>query len=212
MEHKPQWKEGTIEPPSGMPQGGRPLELYEEMLGFNRKDLAGKDILDLGAGPESKFSKQLSDSGIKSNVVSLSPDFKTDTYRKGVNQSHPEGTHIAAIGQQLPFKNESFDVIVSQNVIDWLPSRGDFIALLKEVGRVLRPGGKAILGPLAHDDAEYASYSMKFSNEIMHALNEVNVAYTEEKLPEKYKQRLYAGYRSYDTVPSRRIVLLKNTT
>ena len=65
---------GTIEH-RRQPSGGRGIATYEKQLMFDRKDLEGKKILDLGAGPEVKFAKELGESGINAEVISLSPDF-----------------------------------------------------------------------------------------------------------------------------------------
>lgn len=45
---------------------------------------------------------------------------------------------IAASGEDLPFQDESFDVVISDNVIDHAENPG---GILKEITRVLRPGG-----------------------------------------------------------------------
>jgi SAM-dependent methyltransferase len=45
---------------------------------------------------------------------------------------------IAAIGEKLPFSNSSFDVVLSDNVIDHAENP---IAILEEITRVLKPSG-----------------------------------------------------------------------
>jgi hypothetical protein len=45
------------------PNYGRTLKEYEEMLGFNRKDLANKTILDLGSSEKDYFYHDLKEGG-----------------------------------------------------------------------------------------------------------------------------------------------------
>ncbi|MFA6160195.1 MAG: class I SAM-dependent methyltransferase [Parcubacteria group bacterium] len=145
--------------PYFMDQGmekGRTLEDYEEMLGIDRKELENKTILDLGAGPGAKFSKDLKKAGIKAKVVSLSADYSENKYSKEFRPNIFERLSItkdddkkelavAGMGEQLPFKDETFDEILalfsvsvwSRRDKEWLP----------EVMRVLKPGGCARIGP-----------------------------------------------------------------
>ena len=49
---------------------------------------------------------------------------------------------VRLTGPQLPFEDEAFDLIV---VVDLLEHLDDDRALLAEIGRCLRPGGRAVL-------------------------------------------------------------------
>jgi len=66
---------------SSWPPEGRDLSTYERELLFDKRELEGKVVLDLGAGLEAKFAKQLKEAGIKAEVISLSPDFIEEKYR-----------------------------------------------------------------------------------------------------------------------------------
>lgn len=46
---------------------------------------------------------------------------------------------------ELRFADESFDVVFSSNVIEHIPRR-DYLAVLREIRRVLRPGGRFVVG------------------------------------------------------------------
>lgn len=135
---------GSIEP-SFQPEGGRDLEKYENLLGFKRADLLKKDVLDLGAGPEIKFAKQLNESGIEANVIELSPEFNEEKYRIKAKKFSAQTPIISALGQELPFKPNSFDVIVNLHVVEWL-SRIDELKMFSEMARVLKDGGRAYIG------------------------------------------------------------------
>jgi len=138
---------------SSWPPEGRDLSTYERELLFDKRELEGKVVLDLGAGLEAKFAKQLKEAGIKAEVISLSPDFIEEKYRTKSKESFPEGKFVAAIGQALPFKDESFDMIFAFYLIQHL-TPGNFLRCAYEMARVLKKGGRAVIGPLIdnHDD------------------------------------------------------------
>lgn len=55
------------------------------------------------------------------------------------------GKYLCCDVRQLPFRDNSIDLIISESTLDHLPSEADIIAALKELGRVLRVGGDLIL-------------------------------------------------------------------
>ena|SRR3989338_2606981 len=143
------YKPGTIEA-QGQPEGGRDLSIYEKTLNFDRHELDGKMILDLGAGPEVKFTRELKMAGINAEVMSLSPDFSEEKYSKKAREVLHEGELVAAIGQKLPFKNESFDRIFALHVLHVREhvSEEAFFDIIQEAARTLKRGGQAKLGPM----------------------------------------------------------------
>ena len=133
--------------------GGRDLEDYKECLGFDEKDLEGKNVLDLGSGPVEKFSRELKQKGIKANVVSLNPDYVLSKYRNMIrNQADWQKKSVAGAGQALPFTDETFDFVVGLESItfyeDALHEKEAAREWAKEVARVLRPGGEARVGEI----------------------------------------------------------------
>ena len=48
-------------------------------------------------------------------------------------------TIVEASAEQLPFADASFDVVISNGVIDLIPDKD---AVFTEIARVLRPGGR----------------------------------------------------------------------
>jgi len=90
-------------------------------------------LLDLGCGHSSLAAKAISQAeqavGVDLSLAALQR-----------NQFIHEPT--VAIGEQLPLANESFDLIISQWVIEHLPEP---LLVLQEIARVLRPNGNVIL-------------------------------------------------------------------
>jgi SAM-dependent methyltransferase len=88
-----------------------------------------KDLLDLGAGagivPEMRFK------GLARRVCGIDPDPRV------VDNPHlDEGRE--GLGESIPYADESFDVVVSDNVLEHLDHP---VEVFREVRRVLRPGG-----------------------------------------------------------------------
>ena len=88
-----------------------------------------KDLLDLGAGagivPEMNFK------GHARRVCGVDPD-----PRVAANPNLDDGRE--GIGESIPYADASFDVVVSDNVLEHLDEP---VAVFREVRRVLRPGG-----------------------------------------------------------------------
>ena len=202
---------GTIEH-RRQPSGGRGIATYEKQLMFDRKDLEGKKILDLGAGPEVKFAKELGESGINAEVISLSPDFTETKYTEKAKESLPDSKLIIAVGQALPFKNESFDRIFAFHVDEHI-SRQVFFGFISEMARVLKRGGEAKFGPTLGIPGEWNPYKAILDNkEIMNSLEVNDITVIKEPIPEEImpKTRVKdSSYISYE-VPSYNIVLKKS--
>ena len=121
------------------------------------EDFRGKRILDLGAGAHLQFARGLEKAGINADVVSLSPAFADKYWREAMKGRKESDMLVAAMGEQLPFADESFDRIVSDDVLEHLHTHKRYILFLKEVVRVLAPKGLAYLGPAAEISGEYAA-------------------------------------------------------
>lgn len=58
--------------------------------------------------------------------------------------------------RQLPFEEAAFDVVVSNLVLDNLKSQEGWARAMREMARVLKPGGRVLVSDLAHTD-QYAA-------------------------------------------------------
>ena len=195
------------------------MSVYETHLRFRKEELENKVVLDLGAGPEAKFAKQLKESGIEANVISLSPDFSEKKYRRNVQGSFPEGTHISATGQSLPLKNESCDRIFAFHIFEHL-SGEDLLKCISEMARVLKLKGKATLGPIPDIPGIFLpNIEALMGNEnLKKELADSGIDITKEKIPEDVflipTMKIYSsdgdafGERLHD-VPGYNLVLTK---
>ena len=129
-------------------------ERYEEDLGVPiSKEVLGETVLDLGAGYSTDFSRYAAKKGIK--VHSLSESFSDERYRKLLKEhvgkkSKKKFPFVAGLAQELPFKSNSFDSVLSLWAIPAYleTSKEEYEAAFKEIVRVLRPGRRAYLGPV----------------------------------------------------------------
>jgi SAM-dependent methyltransferase len=101
--------------------------LLREQMGLNIIDLSDKRILEIGGGPIGVIADVM----CKSKVI-LDP--LTEEYSKYWPCPH----HLDGFGEDIPFSNDAFDVVVIVNSLDhcFYPEE-----VLEEVFRVLRPGG-----------------------------------------------------------------------
>lgn len=141
----------------------RDFSQYLDILGISKEDL-GKRVLDLGSGLQEKFSRQASKLGIE--VVSLNPKLAFDDYdlsremaRRAIEGLPPhQGLSVAAFATHLPFKDNSFDSVVSVNAIPSYLPREFYGEAFSEMTRILKSAGKAFLAPIIISSKEETDY------------------------------------------------------
>lgn len=130
-------------------EGGRDLATYCKELGITEQDLLGKRILDVGAGLKAELSQALGD---KAEVISFSPDYSNEKYRKHV--AGLEKPVVAGVGQAMPFSDESFEIVLMLHVAEHLYS-SSLEKIIKEIARILKKGGIAYIAPLLEGEKNY---------------------------------------------------------
>ena len=97
--------------------------------------LKGKQILDVGCGP-GLFSAPLAK---ENQLVGI------DLSLEMLKLARPELVPVRGEGALLPFKNHSFDVVLA---IEVLQHFGEPAPLLREILRVIKPGGQVVVSSL----------------------------------------------------------------
>jgi SAM-dependent methyltransferase len=64
---------------------------------------------------------------------------------KAAKERYPELETVHGDVRRLPFADDEFDVVVSNSTLDHVQSRGEIVEALRELHRVLRPGGRLVL-------------------------------------------------------------------
>jgi ubiquinone/menaquinone biosynthesis C-methylase UbiE len=208
------YRKGTMEI-FGMPDGGRSLDIYEKQLMFSRNELKNKSVLDLGAGPEIKLAKELKDAGITENVTSLSPDFSDKKYADRAKGIISEAKLLVGVGQELPLKDDSFDIILALHISEHLNSKR-FMMIISEMGRTLKAEGKAMIGPMHNDYWDpmkpWEPFEAIIENEeLMKRFKEWNVEVEKNMIPEEVmpKTRLMDRFDDKYFEPNFNVVLRK---
>ena len=95
--------------------------------------------LDVGCG-EGRFCRILRQSGVE--VPGLDP---TPGLVAQARLRDPDGLYVEGVAERLPFADETFDLVVSYLSLIDIP---DFQAAIKEMARVLNPGGSLLIANL----------------------------------------------------------------
>jgi 2-polyprenyl-3-methyl-5-hydroxy-6-metoxy-1,4-benzoquinol methylase len=106
-------------------------------------NLAGKRVLDVGCG-DGAYAIQAAQLGANVTGLDISPVMLDAAERRaeaaGVSLEWREGR-----AEALPFPAASFDVVIAVTVLCWV---SDAPAAVREMARVLRPGGIVVIGEL----------------------------------------------------------------
>jgi arsenite methyltransferase len=104
----------------------------------------GETVLDIGSGGglDSLLAARLVGPGGKVVGLDLSPEMITRAYE---NLKQTDLSNVAFqefSGEDLPFPDGSFDVVISNGVFNLIPAKG---RMLKEACRVLKPNGRLLI-------------------------------------------------------------------
>jgi trans-aconitate methyltransferase len=94
---------------------------------------AGERILDLGCG-DGQLTARLAAAGAAVTGVDASAEMVAAAHSRGIDA-------VQALAEQLPFSDANFDVVFSNAALHWVRDQD---AMMAEVHRVLRPGGRFV--------------------------------------------------------------------
>lgn len=152
----------------------RSFDKYLSFLGISLDNL-GQKVLDLGSGTNELFSREASKYDIE--VVSLNPALinpgMAEAARKTTTSGlESQGRSVAGIIEHLPFKDYSFDSVVSVVAIPFYLKQDPSVLSesFQEIVRVLKNDGKAFMSPIPRKDKDLAETVLR-DNDISYILN-----------------------------------------
>ena len=150
----------------------RSIEEYEEVLEIPiTKEFLGKTVLDLGSGTRGRMAEAAAKRGIEVHLLSAA--WNSKFYRKILKDEGFSKNAIAGLAQELPFKSNVFDSVLSSWAIPMYleNTKKEYEDSFREIARVLKPGGKAYLAPIYEDWIK-----PRFFTEIKEALKKEGIA------------------------------------
>ena len=115
---------------------------------------ASGDVLEIGAGTGANLA--FYNGAVRTLTITEPEKPMARRLEKHIQASKPEAKLLRAPAEDLPFNDESFDAVVSTLV---LCTVDDQPRALREVRRVLRPGGKLLfIEHVRSDDAKLAGW------------------------------------------------------
>jgi len=135
-----EWDDKHVVPPIVYPDLVFLFQRITEVTAGEAEAREGEEILDVGCG-RAVDAIELAKKG--GRCLGLEPSKKMISHAKErIAESNTEVTLIRGIGEYLPFKNCSFDKVMCKGALDHFPYPDKAI---KEIARVLKPQGKAII-------------------------------------------------------------------
>ena len=101
----------------------------------------GERVLDLGsgAGTDSLIAAQMVGERGSVTGIDMTPEMLTKARTAAAEMNAGNVEFVESEAERLPFPDESFDVVISNGVIDLIPDKD---AVFAELFRVLVPGGR----------------------------------------------------------------------
>lgn len=113
--------------------------LLVELLG----DVRGQRVLDVGCGM-GRLATQFARAGADVTGVDADPAMIARAVADSTGLDR-RARLAAAMGEQLPFADGTFDAVLAKTVLCFVP---DGTGMVNEIARVLRPGGRFVIGEL----------------------------------------------------------------
>ena len=104
----------------------------------------GETVLDIGSGGglDSLVAARMVGPGGKVVGLDLSPEMVARAYENLRQTDMPNVAFQEFSGEELPFPDGSFDVVISNGVFNLIPAKG---RMLKEACRILKPNGRLLI-------------------------------------------------------------------
>lgn len=160
---------------------------YFKDLGLVKSELKGRQVLDVGSGQDCFFAKHCQEQGITNDVYSI--DLQIDSNNE---------KDVVGDGVFLPFNDEVFDLVISENAIPSMfysilcmkDMREMFRQSIDEMLRITKPGGEIRFYPVyfVRQKEERAS-SFEQSYSYSGSLFDVAFNFLEQKLGELKRMR-----------------------
>jgi arsenite methyltransferase len=101
----------------------------------------GEDVLDVGcgAGMDTLIAAQMVGPTGSVTGIDMTPEMVAKARHSVAEMALSAVAIVEGSAEQLPFPDASFDVVISNGVIDLIPDKD---AVFAEIVRVLRPGGR----------------------------------------------------------------------
>jgi arsenite methyltransferase len=101
----------------------------------------GEDVLDVGsgAGMDTLVAAQMVGRSGSVTGIDMTPEMVAKARGSVAEMGLENVTIVEGSAEHLPFDDASFDVVISNGVIDLIPDKD---AVFSEITRVLRPGGR----------------------------------------------------------------------
>ena len=102
---------------------------------------AGERVLDLGsgAGTDSLIAAQMVGEAGRVTGIDMTPEMLAKARAAATEMGATNVEFVESEAEHLPFEDETFDVVISNGVIDLIPDKD---AVFAELHRVLVPGGR----------------------------------------------------------------------
>jgi SAM-dependent methyltransferase len=107
------------------------------------RELKGMSVLEVGVG-NGNNSVFMASAGLKVSGTEVHQDI-CDTARANLARFGVDADVRVGFNSSLPFADDSFDFLVSWNVLHYENSEDGIVAGIREYARVLKPGGRLLL-------------------------------------------------------------------